>query len=75
MSAPAVTRLTMNSHRTAFHQLTSRVCLEYYRYEISFGLYVMTFYEKLMVNSFAIVVLSLLIWELLCYFPFYCIRS
>lgn len=46
-----------------------RVRLEYYRYEVTFGLYVMTPAEKLVANSFVFVVLSLLFWALLLYFP------
>jgi hypothetical protein len=44
------------------------VCLEYYRYEVTFGLYVMTPGEKLVANAFVLVVLSLLGWALV-YFP------
>ncbi|KAJ5811557.1 hypothetical protein N7474_007858 [Penicillium riverlandense] len=46
-----------------------RVRLEYYRYEVTFGLYVMTPSEKLVTNTFVIVVLTLLLWALLLYFP------
>jgi hypothetical protein len=45
------------------------VRLEYYRYEVTFGLYVMTPSEKLVTNTFVIVILTLLLWALLLYFP------
>lgn len=48
---------------------TDRVWLEYYRYEVTFGLYVMTPVEKLAANMFVIVVLSMLLWALLLYCP------
>lgn len=50
-------------------RMTDRVCMEYYRYQVTFGLYVMTSSEKLAANTFVIVVLSLLFWALLLYFP------
>jgi Small subunit of serine palmitoyltransferase-like len=52
-----------------FKRLFDRVRLEYYRYEVTFGIYVMTPGEKLVANTFVIVSLSLLIWALLLYFP------
>lgn len=45
------------------------ILLEYYRYEVTFGLYVMTPIERLVTNVFVIIVLSLLCWALLLYFP------
>jgi hypothetical protein len=50
-------------------QLFDRLRLEYYRYEVTFGIYVMTPGEKFVANTFVVVFLSLLIWALLLYFP------
>lgn len=58
-----------NPHRNVLQRAVDRVNLEYYRYQVTFGLYVMTPGEKLVANSFVIVVLSLLFWALLLYFP------
>lgn len=55
--------------RNILQRAVDRVNLEYYRYQVTFGLYVMTPAEKLVANSFVIVVLSLLFWALLLYFP------
>ncbi|KAL3478682.1 hypothetical protein BJX99DRAFT_256330 [Aspergillus californicus] len=57
------------SRRNVFRRATDRVRLEYYRYEVTFGLYVMTPAEKLIANSFVMVVLGLLFWASLVYFP------
>ncbi|KAL5335410.1 hypothetical protein BJX70DRAFT_401617 [Aspergillus crustosus] len=57
------------SRRNVLQRATDRVRLEYYRYEVTFGLYVMTTGEKLVANSFVFVVLGLLFWALLVYFP------
>lgn len=43
--------------------------LLYYRYEVTFGVYVMTPGEKFVANTFVLVFLSLLIWASLLYFP------
>lgn len=55
--------------RSPFQRVVDRVRLEYYRYEVTFGLYVMTPSEKCATNTFVLVVLSLLLWALLLYFP------
>lgn len=55
--------------RNVLQRFADRIHLEYYRYEVTFGLYVMTPGEKLVANTFVIVVLSLLFWALLLYFP------
>lgn len=60
---------TRNTRRNVVLRCLDRVRLEYYRYEVTFGLYVMTPGEKLVANSFVFVVLSLLFWALLLYFP------
>ncbi|KAL2864516.1 serine palmitoyltransferase small subunit family protein [Aspergillus lucknowensis] len=57
------------TRRNIFQRATDRVRLEYYRYEVTFGLYVMTPGEKLVANTFVVVVLALLFWALLVYFP------
>lgn len=51
------------------HRTADRIWLEYYRYEVTFGLYVMTPAEKLAANTFVMVVMSMLMWALLLYFP------
>ena len=43
--------------------------VEYYRYEVTFGLYVMTATEKIVANTFVITSLLLLCWALWLYFP------
>jgi hypothetical protein len=55
--------------RNPLQRFFDRVRLEYYRYEVTFGLYVMTPGEKLVANTFVVVVVSLLLWALLLYFP------
>lgn len=60
---------TRNQRRNPFQRFVDRVRLEYYRYEVTFGIYVMTPSEKLVANTFVIVVLTLLLWALLLYFP------
>lgn len=62
-------QLGMSPRRNALQRLVDRVRLVYYRYEVTFGLYVMTPGEKLVANTFVFVVLSLLFWALLLYFP------
>ncbi|BCS19951.1 serine palmitoyltransferase small subunit family protein [Aspergillus puulaauensis] len=57
------------TRRNILQRATDRVRLEYYRYEVTFGLYVMTPAEKLVANTFVFVFLSLLLWALLVYFP------
>ncbi|KAE8131602.1 hypothetical protein BDV38DRAFT_263973 [Aspergillus pseudotamarii] len=70
LNSQSVSYLMMkNPRRNAIQRFADRVRLEYYRYEVTFGLYVMTPGEKLVANSFVIVVLSLLFWALLLYFP------
>ncbi|PYH98480.1 hypothetical protein BO71DRAFT_49921 [Aspergillus ellipticus CBS 707.79] len=58
-----------NPRRNIVQRCADRISLEYYRYEVTFGLYVMTPAEKLVANAFVIIVLSLLFWALLVYFP------
>ncbi|KAI2789533.1 hypothetical protein POX_d05026 [Penicillium oxalicum] len=55
--------------RNPFRRVVDRVRLEYYRYEVTFGIYVMTTSEKVIANTFVLVVLSLLFWAFLIYFP------
>ncbi|KAJ5295631.1 hypothetical protein PENANT_c001G00476 [Penicillium antarcticum] len=55
-------------YRNVFQQGIDRVRLEYYRYEVTFGLYVMTPGEKLVANTSVLIVLSLLACALV-YFP------
>lgn len=55
--------------RNPLQRVVDRVRLEYYRYEVTFGLYVMTPSEKLVANTFVFVVMSLLLWALLLCFP------
>ncbi|CDM31035.1 Small subunit of serine palmitoyltransferase-like [Penicillium roqueforti FM164] len=51
-----------------FQRASDRVQLAYYRYEVTFGLYVLTSNEKLVVNAFVSTVITLIFWALL-YFP------
>ncbi|KAJ5512630.1 hypothetical protein N7463_002182 [Penicillium fimorum] len=57
-----------SQRQNIFRRAYNRVQLAYYRYEVTFGLYVLTFNEKLVVNAFALTVISLVFWALL-YFP------
>ncbi|RAL04802.1 serine palmitoyltransferase small subunit family protein [Aspergillus ibericus CBS 121593] len=69
-TSPGASHLPMkNPRRNIVQRFADRILLEYYRYEVTFGLYVMTPGEKLVANTFVIVVLSLLFWALLVYFP------
>lgn len=51
-----------------------RIELAKYRYEVTFGLYVMTPYEKLVVNMIVLFLLALLTVTLFVYFPRACAR-
>ncbi|KAF7716168.1 Uncharacterized protein PECH_005444 [Penicillium ucsense] len=66
-TAPAVFRKP--GHRNPVQRFSDRVRLEYYRYEVTFGLYVLTPNEKVVANSFVVVSLLLLFWALFIYFP------
>ncbi|GKZ28341.1 hypothetical protein AbraIFM66950_003598 [Aspergillus brasiliensis] len=69
-TSPGSSHMSMkHSRRNILQRSVDRIRLEYYRYEVTFGLYVMTPGEKLVANTFVIVVLSLLFWALLVYFP------
>ncbi|KAL4931977.1 serine palmitoyltransferase small subunit family protein [Aspergillus undulatus] len=68
-TSPTSSYASGKTRRNIFQRTTDRVRLEYYRYEVTFGLYVMTPGEKLVANTFVLVVLSLLFWALLVYFP------
>ena len=50
-------------------RVLERLRIAYYRYEVTYGLYVMSPGEKLVANTFVLVCLSLLIWALFWYFP------
>lgn len=50
-------------------RISERLRLAYYRYEVTYGLYVMSPGEKLVANTFVLVCLSLLVWALFWYFP------
>lgn len=54
---------------TIIQRCIDRVRLGYYRYQVTFGVYVMTPGERFVANAFVLVSLSLLIWALLLYFP------
>ncbi|KKK18678.1 hypothetical protein P175DRAFT_0446264 [Aspergillus ochraceoroseus IBT 24754] len=58
-----------NARRNLLQRAADCIRLKYYQYEVTFGLYVMTPGEKLVANSFVVVVLTLLFWALLVYFP------
>ncbi|KAL2829198.1 hypothetical protein BDW59DRAFT_142292 [Aspergillus cavernicola] len=69
-SATFISNHTLDKTRgNIFRRATDRVRLEYYRYEVTFGLYVMTPCEKFAANTFVMVVFSLLFWALCVYFP------
>ncbi|CAK46737.1 hypothetical protein CBS63078_9622 [Aspergillus niger] len=69
-NCPGSSHLSMKQpRRNILQRSVDRIRLEYYRYEVTFGLYVMTPGEKLVANTFVMVVLSLLFWALLVYFP------
>ncbi|GAB1201278.1 hypothetical protein APSETT444_010668 [Aspergillus pseudonomiae] len=69
-NSSSISHMMMKSpRRNVIQRFADRIRLEYYRYEVTFGLYVMTPGEKLVANSFVMVVLSLLFWALLLYFP------
>jgi hypothetical protein len=57
-----------NRRRNPFQRMLGRVQLEYYRYEVTFGLYVLTPNEKIVANAFVLVSLALFFWALL-YLP------
>lgn len=57
-----------NHRRNPFQRMFDRVQLEYYRYEVTFGIYVMTPNEKMVANAFVLITLALFFWALL-YLP------
>ena len=65
-STPALLR---NQQRNPFQRVVDLVRLQYYRYEVTFGLYVMTPSEKCVANTIVFIVLTLLAWALVLYFP------
>lgn len=70
MSNPTSTsHVLLKQYRKLVQRFTDGIRLEYYRYEVNYGLYVMTPIEKLIVNTFVIVIQSLLFWALLLYVP------
>ncbi|KAJ5677911.1 uncharacterized protein N7477_003544 [Penicillium maclennaniae] len=54
--------------RNPFQRVLDRIQLEYYRYEVTFGIYVMTPNEKMVANAFVLITLALFFWALL-YLP------
>ncbi|OKL57592.1 hypothetical protein UA08_06954 [Talaromyces atroroseus] len=61
--------------RNILQRCLDRLFLEYYRYEVTFGVYVMTPGEKFVANAFVFVALTLLIWAVLLYFPQHLFRN
>ncbi|OJD14216.1 hypothetical protein AJ78_05430 [Emergomyces pasteurianus Ep9510] len=57
------------SRPNVLKRLRSRLQLAYYRYEVTYGIYVMTPEEKFVANTFLLVFISLLVWGLFLYFP------
>lgn len=55
--------------RNILQRSIDRIRLEYYRYEVTYGIYTLTPGEKAVANAFVGVVLLLLIWTTLFYFP------
>lgn len=68
-SVATVSDPRLKQRRNILQRFADRVRLEYYRYEVTYGIYPMTPGEKLVANTFVIVVLSLLLWASLFYFP------
>lgn len=60
---------TSSQRRGLLRRIIDRVRLEYYRYEVTFGVYVMTPGEKFVANTFVVLFLSLLLWASFLYFP------
>ncbi|KAL1973213.1 hypothetical protein VTN31DRAFT_6755 [Thermomyces dupontii] len=60
---------TSSPRRGLVRRIIDRVRLEYYRYEVTFGVYVMTPGEKFVANTFVVLFLSLLLWASFLYFP------
>lgn len=56
-------------HRNIVQRCIDRVRMSYYRYEVTWGVYVMTPGEKFAANTFVLIFLSLLVWALFLYFP------
>jgi hypothetical protein len=54
-------------HRNLALRLVDWVCLEYYRYEVTFGVYMMSPGEKFVANTLVLFSLSLLLWASLLY--------
>ncbi|KAJ6163929.1 hypothetical protein N7497_003908 [Penicillium chrysogenum] len=69
MKAVARTANTRKQRHNILGQCLHFMLLQYYRYEVTFGPYVMTTTKRLVTNIFVIFVLSLLCWALLLYFP------
>jgi hypothetical protein len=68
MSSPtSASWYVLKQYRNLVQCFTDGMRLQYYRYEVTFGLYVMTPGEKLIVNIFVIVIPSLLVWAMLLY--------
>ncbi|PGH03653.1 hypothetical protein GX51_03917 [Blastomyces parvus] len=57
------------SSPSIFKRATNRLRLAYYRYEVTYGIYVMSPGEKLVANAFLLVFISLLVYGLFLYFP------
>ncbi|KAL6230879.1 hypothetical protein BDW75DRAFT_56021 [Aspergillus navahoensis] len=67
--SPPGTYTFHRAQRNIFQRIADRIRLGYYRYEVTYGLYVMTPGEKIVANTFVAVFLGLLIWAMFCYFP------
>ncbi|KAH8696726.1 hypothetical protein BGW36DRAFT_297240 [Talaromyces proteolyticus] len=68
-TASSLSPASYGKHRSLAQRLIHRVRLEYYRYEVTFGVYVMSPGEKFVANAFVFVFISLLIWASLLYLP------
>lgn len=68
-SVVSVNDMPCKRRPNALQRVIDRVGLEYYRYEVTYGVYTMTPGEKIVANTFVTVVLSLLLWTLLFYCP------
>lgn len=69
MSTSYRTATSPGTSRNFVQRCVDQIRLLYYRYEVTFGVYVMTPGEKFVANTFVLVFLSLLIWASFLYFP------
>lgn len=52
-----------------FRRLLDAIHLEYYRFEVTYGVYTMTFGEKVVTHVFLLSFFALFVWAVCVYFP------